>query len=533
MKYMWKYLKMEPWRVSLVVVLQAVCSLFRIVNALFNVWILNALVKLDLRAFITNILLNIALFAVMTVFLVFNMIEQVKTVQYLSLHLKQDIVRHLASYPIKKFQKQDTGVYASWLTNDMNLIEERGFTNLLQSVQLVTDPLFAIIALIKFNWTFLPLVLLMTILTVFLPQLVKKRLAESNLSTTKESEKVVNTINDGLRGFSTLAIFGMEHQLEERITNATLKLIKAKVHQVKYETCATSLAEMSNIMGQMVIGFWTGLLVFQKAVSIGVFSSASSLSYDVFNSLAVAAPVLTQMRSLDTIFAKYHLEEPINEDTAVTELEPVELAAKGLQTSYRSGQNVFQKALSFTILPKQKVAIAGDSGSGKSTLLKLLSGQLRSYSGRLTFAGREMKMLNYRSIKEKLVYVDQTPYLFDDTIRYNLELGQKFTDEEINAALAKADLLTFVNSLPEKLATRVGEGGASLSGGQKQRLALARGFLRHRELFLLDESTSSLDKESAIKIENDFLRQPDITVVFVSHQLHAENKNNFDQIIRV
>ena len=87
--------------------------------------------------------------------------------------------------------------------------------------------------------------------------------------------------------------------------------------------------------------------------------------------------------------------------------------------------------------------------------------------------------------------------------------------------------------MSRKLDTQVGEEGASLSGGQKQRLALARGLLRNRKLFLLDESTSSLDKTGTIKVENDFLNQPKITVVFVSHQLHEENKDKFDQIITV
>ncbi len=105
MKYLFKYIKYEPWRVSLVIVLQTICSLFRVANSVLNVYILNSLVKFDLKAFMFYILLNIAVFVVMTVFVFFDQIEQVRTIQYLSLHLKQDVITHLSKYPIKKFQE--------------------------------------------------------------------------------------------------------------------------------------------------------------------------------------------------------------------------------------------------------------------------------------------------------------------------------------------------------------------------------------------------------------------------------------------
>ena len=94
-------------------------------------------------------------------------------------------------------------------------------------------------------------------------------------------------------------------------------------------------------------------------------------------------------------------------------------------------------------------------------------------------------------------------------------------------------MLDYVKELPAGLNTKVDENGTKMSGGQKQRLALARGLLRNRKLFLLDESTSSLDKKSALNVENIFLSQPDITVIFISHQLHDENKQKFDRIVKI
>ena len=243
---------------------------------------------------------------------------------------------------------------------------------------------------------------------------------------------------------------------------------------------------------------------------------------------------MTELQALNPIFSKYQLDEPIKANIqGGREIAAINISAKNLQIAYHPDKPVFKKPLNFTIENGQKIAVDGESGSGKSTLLKILAGRLTDYTGELELDNTEYKNIANSTLRANIVYIDQTAYLFNDTVRYNLELGQHFTDEEIKSALEKADLWDFVSSLPQKLDTQVGEGGASLSGGQKQRLALARGLLRKRKLFLLDESTSSLDKAGAIKVENDFLAQPEITVVFVSHQLHEENKDKFDQIINV
>ena len=100
-----------------------------------------------------------------------------------------------------------------------------------------------------------------------------------------------------------------------------------------------------------------------------------------------------------------------------------------------------------------------------------------------------------------------------------------------SARIAEAE--EFITQMPKGYQSYISQGGRNVSGGQKQRLALARGLLRKKSLFLFDESTSNLDKKTALKVENDFLKQKDITVIFVSHQLHEENKDRFDQLLEI
>ncbi|RVU71609.1 MULTISPECIES: ABC transporter ATP-binding protein [Lactobacillus] len=535
MKYLFRYLKYEPLLVSQVVVLTIITSALRVVHALINVQIFNNLIALKMLPFFQWVIYDVAIFAVLSVFLIILQIIREKTVQYLSRDLRQEIVRHLASRTIEQYQAQDTGVYASWLTNDMTTIENDGFGNILEAIQIITDPLFSLIALIQFSWTFIPLVLFVSLLTVVFPQVIRKQLAKASFSTTKANEKLLNVINDALGGFRTFAIFGVEQQLENRIINAVQVVIQKKVGQVKYQTVANNIAGFSNILGQVGIQAWTGFLALRHIISIGVIASSGNLSYNVFNSLAVIAPIWSEMTALEPIFKKYQLNDTVEPKKVGKNIRNESfnlLKVSNLQTQF-DHLPVFKHPLNFVINAKEKVAIHGESGSGKTTFMKILSGQLRNYSGSLKLNQIEEKELSYDTLRRIILYIDQTPYLFNDSIRYNLCLGEDFSDKQIKIALTKADLWTFIEKLPKGLNTMVGENGTNLSGGQKQRLALARGLLRNRQVILLDESTSNLDKASALQVENSFLSLKDLTVIFVSHQLHDENKVSFDQVIEI
>ena len=535
MKYLVRYLKREPKIVVQVVILTIIASALRVVHALINVQIFNELIALRMQSFFQWVACDVGVFTILSVFLIVLEIQRVKAVQYLSRDLRRDIIKRLSRKTIQEYSKADTGVYASWLTNDMNTIEANGFSNLLQAIQIITDPLFSLIALVKFSWTFIPLVLIASLLTVVLPQFIHQKLARASLLTTKANEHLLNRITDALRGFTTFSIFGVERQLESRILSAVEVVIKKKVKQARYQAIANNIAGLSNIFGQLGIQAWTGFLAFTHVISIGVIASSGNLSYNVFNSLAVIAPIWTEMTSLNPVFAKYHLDDQHEIKKQGKELLDEyfsSLEVTDLQMQFDQ-KKVFRQPLTFTITAGQKIGIYGESGSGKSTFMKIISEQIPNYSGSLKLNQVEERDLSYSAIRKYLLYVNQTPYLFNDTIRYNLCLGEIFTIDQLKEALKKADLWSFVQKLPNGLETKVSENGTNLSGGQKQRLALARGLLRNRQVFLLDESTSNLDKASALKVEDSFLRLKDVTVIFVSHQLHKENQEEFNQIIEI
>ena len=158
--------------------------------------------------------------------------------------------------------------------------------------------------------------------------------------------------------------------------------------------------------------------------------------------------------------------------------------------------------LSFKINANETVAFVGKSGAGKTTIFNLLCKMYDIDSGSITIDGVDIKKLDKDSIRGNITIISQNPYIFNMSIRDNLKLVKSdLTNKEMKEACKLACLDEFINSLPDKYDTVIGEGGVNLSGGQKQRLAIARALVQKTEIILFDEATSALDNETQEKIQ--------------------------------
>lgn len=186
--------------------------------------------------------------------------------------------------------------------------------------------------------------------------------------------------------------------------------------------------------------------------------------------------------------------------------------------------------ISFDVHGYQKVGIIGASGSGKSTLINLLSGFLIPQAGQVTVRGTQVPHLDQRAWQRSFVYIPQAPYLFHASLRENLTFyTPDASDGAVTAAVARAGLTDWVATLPDGLATQIGEGARGVSGGQAQRIALARAFLDDsRKVLLFDEPTAHLDIETEIDLKKAMLPVFDHHLVFfATHRLHWMNEMDY------
>ena len=178
----------------------------------------------------------------------------------------------------------------------------------------------------------------------------------------------------------------------------------------------------------------------------------------------------------------------------------------------------------------QKYIIQGESGTGKSTLINILTGHLRSYNGRVTIDGKNMKDISIADLKRTIALVDQRTHIFNTNLKNNIILDASYDAEKMNKILKESRLDGLVFTLPEGLETILDDNNIELSGGQMQRIILARAMYHQRELFIMDEGTSSLDKENAVFIEKTLTQNPDFTVIMITHNLYDEIASTVDTI---
>lgn len=187
--------------------------------------------------------------------------------------------------------------------------------------------------------------------------------------------------------------------------------------------------------------------------------------------------------------------------------------------------------INFTFEKGKKYALVGKSGSGKSTLLKLISGYYDDYEGSLKFDYSEIYDIERNSLYSEISLIHQNTFLIDDTIKNNITLFEDYSLSEYENAILKSNLSEVIESLPNKSETKIGEDGILLSGGQKQRISIARAIIKGSNILLLDESTSSLDSQTAFEIENELLSMDNITIIYSTHKYNKETFKKFDCIL--
>ncbi|MEI2365007.1 ATP-binding cassette domain-containing protein, partial [Niallia circulans] len=197
--------------------------------------------------------------------------------------------------------------------------------------------------------------------------------------------------------------------------------------------------------------------------------------------------------------------------------------------TYKIGDKMILSDLNLEIKKGKKILITGPSGSGKSTLLKILQKRIQNYQGTIKLDGVNFLDVDAISFYKTISMINQKPFLFDDTLRNNIILGENYSETDIINACSRAGLTEVI--FDKGLDYKVGEDGKNLSGGQRQRIEIARAFLRNREILLMDEATSSLDRETAKEIEQIVLLDKELTVVSVSHHFEKENLSVYDEII--
>ncbi|EAL0079586.1 ABC transporter ATP-binding protein [Campylobacter lari] len=278
-------------------------------------------------------------------------------------------------------------------------------------------------------------------------------------------------------------------------------------------------------VGFCVLVFIVVFLVFKNQSDIsGILATISIFVLALYRLMPSANRIITSYHdllyyrsSLDIIYQILkQKEESLGEEKINFDKE---LRLENLTFGYKDKKNLFT-CLNLSIKKGEKIAFIGESGCGKSTLVDIIIGLLSPREGRVLLDENELNMKNVKNYRQKIGYIPQNIYLFNDSIAKNISFGDEVDEEKLQRVIKQANLEHFVKNLPQGVQTKVGDGGSNLSGGQKQRIAIARALYLDPEILVLDEATSALDTESEARIMDEIYKiSKDKTMIIIAHRL--------------
>jgi ATP-binding cassette, subfamily C, bacterial len=443
------------------------------------------------------------------------------TVAHIATDLRLALIRAVMAARWRHYLQQSAGRLSNAVATEAQRASEAFQHGAEMSAMLLNSLIYLCIA-IAISWQAgLAAALAGAALLLLLQSLIRAS-RQAGQHQTQLLKSLLTAIGRQLSAAKPLKAMAREDHVDALISDQTRQLKRAIRRQVISKEALTALQEP--LLAIMVgIGFFLSLFLLQMpiaAVLVMVFLLARVVNY-----LSKAQRAYQQVVVRESAY--WSLIESIA--TAVTQVEPRggELSAR-LAESIRFDDVGFHhgdgRALlahaSFTIPAQSLTVLVGPSGAGKTTLLDLVVGLLQPEAGRILIDGVPLAEIDLRQWRRQIGYVPQESVMVDESVVYNLALGEEGLGEaEIREALRAADALAFVEAMPEGLQTRLGEGGSRLSGGQRQRLAIARALVHKPRLLILDEATSNLDAEAqAAVVETVKHLKGSLTILAVSHQ---------------
>ncbi|MBP3759081.1 MAG: ABC transporter ATP-binding protein [Firmicutes bacterium] len=530
-KRVFSYLKPYWKQFALVLVCIALSSVFGLLPSILTGKIIDeGLIGQNLRLLITYIVASLGVTLLSNLIGVGESYINTWIAQHITFDMRNQMFRHLQKMSQRFFTSNNQGDIITRMTSDIGGVESV-ITNTFKSILSNTITLvFALAAMFQKNWILALLGIAVIPLFVF----PTRRAGKTRWTITREAQEANDEVNGILNetlsvsGQLLVKLFGKEQQEYDRYESVNEKMIKLNIKErMAGRWFFVVLNTVTNI-GPMLLYLVGGILIMQyrSDLTVGDITVMVALlgkTYMPVNSLLnIQVDWMRSMAMFTRVFEYFDMPVEIeNPENPVTpEKNTGEVEFSHVDFSY-DGERQILKDVNFRLDPGKSIAIVGPSGSGKSTIINLIPRLYDVNSGSVTFNGVDVRELDLEYLRKNVGIVSQETYLFNGTIRQNLQYANpEATEEDMINALKKANIYDFIQAQEKGLDTEVGNRGLKLSGGEKQRVSIARVLLKDPALLIFDEATSALDSISEAKIQEAI--EPIIkerTSILIAHRL--------------
>ena len=438
--------------------------------------------------------------------------------------IRKKLLLHLKKVTINEYESLGSGKIAANLITDVNTLDSFIVTVAGKLITATLTLIAVAFVIIKIDLV-LGLMILFTQPTI---AILSKRIAKKTGELKKEEnatiEEFQSNINETTDLFSQIKASNKEEEFfKESILRA--ENIKIASNEYNYKSVAYEKFSYTIFLFAFEIFRATGLLlVAYSDLSIGLMFAMFGYIWFIMTPVQEILSIQYSLASAKAALGRINKILVLNTEASgdkVLDKKEVNISLKNLDFSYIKDKKSLDN-ISFDINYGEKIAIIGASGSGKTTISQLIAGFYAKTSGDILYNGISIDNLDKHSLREKIFLVLQMPILFNNTLRFNITMGDNINDEKIFEALKIAELKEVVEKLPQGLDTVVGKMGVRLSGGQRQRLSIARMIVANPSIVIFDESTSALDVHTEARLfENlkEFLKEK--TVITIAHRLSS------------
>ncbi len=459
----------------------------------------------------------------------------IKVGEEISKSLQYNMVKSLIYTDSQNIDKKHTGKFISNLTYDVQHI-----TNLLSNAILIlfkdSLTLIGLLTVMFFqNWKLSLISIIMIPVSSIFAKTLGKRMKKIVTEAQERSGFFVSYLVELFKNHKIAKIFQKEDYEMKRANVQLTELMN------KNKKIATVLIRMSPIM-EVLTGIMIAILIYfsGKLILIGEidvnnffsFLAAMMLAYQPVRSLTSLNIVVNQglssaVRILPIIDIKNEIKN--SPDSKLLDLKESKISFKNIFFKYETNEKYVLEDINLEFEGGKMTALVGHSGSGKSTILNLIPRFYQPQSGEIKIDDQSINKVTIQSLRNNISLVSQETTLFDDTIKNNIKYAdENASDDELLEASKLSNSHEFIEKLPNKYDTIIGENGVRLSGGEKQRISIARAMLKKSTIILLDEATSSLDSQTEGKIQealNKLIKNK--TTIVIAHRLSTIlNSNN-------
>lgn len=426
--------------------------------------------------------------------------------------------------------EQDTGTFISLLTNDYKYFEENYLNVIFMMTKMVFYITFSITYAFFLDVYMAFIFILFSFISAIIPKIFQKPIQSASNEWSDRNSIYTNQLKENALGKNTIIGYGVE-DISARGVRSLNSRMEASLRKISVWVAVSdsSVGYIGNILflmpillgiymvanGNMLLGILLALMQVNNTI-VGPFLSL----LQNYNTMQSATSVLRKM--------KKQLQEYTKPLPHLKDMEKPITSFHFKDATIGYDKQTILDGVTLDITSGDNVLVVGESGSGKSTLLNAIKGSSEIIDGTFTINGVERRLLQDKSILQQISVIQQNIFLFDDSFMMNITLGENYSMSSVQSACEKAGLGQLVTE--KGFSFKVGENGRNLSGGQQQRVEIARALLRGRGVLLIDEATSSLDKETANNIRETYLKMPP-TIIEIAHFIDQRFLTYYDHII--